>query len=984
MKQIYFYKLFFIGIMLFGSSSFAQTVTGVISDVNGPLPGVNVLVKGTTNGTSTDFDGKYTIDNIAADAILVVSYIGYITQEISVNGRSSINISMQEDASQLEEIILIGYGRQKAKDVTGSVKLLTPEDFNGGVTNSPGQLLQGKVAGVNVTASSGAPGAAISINIRGTSSLGVGSEPLFVVDGIPLDGGFSPGSGFGRLRASRQSPLNFLNPSDIKSMTVLKDASATAIYGTRGANGVIIIETFKGRSGESVLSYDSYLSTSVVANKLDLLDGPQFLAELASRGVSDVTLPGVDPSNNFDYQDLVFRTAITQNHNISYSGGNDNTTFFASISYSDQEGVIETTGLEKVTEHLSVSTSVLNDIIKISGSITLSQQIIESQATGGEGESSVGNLLTALVNAAPTQSPFDADTGSLLGGPSSNPLFYLDLFRDRTQIKTFLANLSFTTDLSFITEGLTYKLNIGAQNSDADRAARINPGGGGDLPTNLAVNKFETSSKLIENYFNYDRTFNNLTISGLLGTSYQEFREEGFELLRNQINTSEIDAIFNFESAENEIVGGLDSFKNIRKLQSYFGRVNLILSDKYLLTASVRVDGSSVFGTNNQFATFPAAALGWNISNEDFMKDSNVFSNLKLRLGWGETGNQAIPVKLTQASFVTSASAGYNFGDILTNGLIAARTANPDLKWETTTQTNIGLDWSILDGKVSGTLDYYTKTTKDLFLEVAAQSPAIVSTVFINSDAEIENTGFEFALNATLLKTENFSLDFGGNIAFLDNEIKNLAADIEIGIITAPGATGETSNIFRTGESSGAFYMKRFLGFENGVEVLSDNKEIVGDAIPDYTYGFYFNANYKKWDLSLNFNGSAGNQIFNNTARIFSSAQSLIVERNNVFTKFLDSAESGSTPIQTSSRYLEDGDYLRLNNASIGYNFDASDIKWLKKARVYITAQNLFVITDYSGFDPEVNSQGGNVKGVDFGAFPSTRTILLGLNISIN
>lgn len=983
MKQIYFYKLFFIGVMLFGSSSFAQTVTGVISDVNGPLPGVNVLVKGTTNGTSTDFDGKYTIDNIASDAILVVSYIGYITQEVSVNGRSSINISMQEDASQLEEVILIGYGKQKAKDITGSVKLVTAEDFNGGVTNSPGQLLQGKVAGVNVTASSGAPGAAISINIRGTSSLGVGSEPLFVVDGIPLDGGGSPGSGFGRLRASRQSPLNFLNPADIKSMTVLKDASATAIYGTRGANGVIIIETYKGKSGKSVLSYDTYVSVSEVANELDLLDGPQFLEALASRGFSDDTTVGRDPSNNFDYQDLVFRSAITQNHKISYSGGTDNTIFYASIGYSDQEGVIETTGFEKVTEHLSVSTSVLNDIIKISGNITASQQIIESQATGGEGESSVGNLLTALAAAAPTQSPFDPATGSLIGGPVTNPLFFLELFRDHTQIKTLLANVSFNTDLSFITEGLSYKLNIGFQSSDADRAARIFPGGGGDLSTALAVNKFESTSKLIENYFNYEKTFNNLTINGLLGTSYQEFREEGFQLLRDQINSSEIDPIYNFESAENEIVGGLDSFLNIRKLQSYFGRINLSLSDKYLFTASVRVDGSSVFGKNEQFGTFPSAALGWNITNEDFLKDSNVFSNLKLRIGWGQTGNQAIPVKLTQASFVTSASAGFNFGDDLTNGLIAARTANPDLKWETTTQTNIGLDWGLFNGKITGTLDYFTKTTDDLFLEVAAQSPAIVSTVFINSDAEIDNDGFEFAINTTLIKTENFSLDFGGNIAFLDNEITNLAADIEIGIITAPGATGETSNIFRAGESSGAFFMKRFLGFENGVEVLSDNKEIVGDALPDVTYGFNFNANYKKWDLSLNFNGVGGNQIFNNTARIFSSAQSLVVERNNIFTEFLSPLEDGSTPIQTSSRYLEDGDYLRLNNASLGYNFDASDIKWLKKARIYITGQNLFVITDYSGFDPEVNSQGGNVKGVDFGAFPSTRTILFGLNISI-
>jgi len=984
MKQIYFYKLFFIGIMLFGSSTFAQTVTGVISDVNGPLPGVNVLVKGTTNGTSTDFDGKYTIDNIAADAVLVVSYIGYITQEVSVNGRSSINISMQEDASQLEEIILIGYGRQKAKDITGSVKLVTAEDFNSGVTTNPGQLIQGKVAGVTVTSSSGQPGAAISINIRGVNSLGTGSEPLFVVDGIPLDGGDSPGGGIGRLRATRQSPLNFLNSSDIKSMTILKDASATAIYGTRGANGVILIETFKGRSGKSVLSYDTYVSSSVVANELNVLNGPQFLSELERFGVSDIV--GRDPNTNTDWQDIVFRTAIAQNHKFSYSGGSDNTTFYASLGYLDQEGLIRTTGFEKTTEHLSVNTSVLNDIIKIEGSITASQQIIESQATGGEGESSVGNLLTSVIRASPTTSPFD-ENGILTGTASSNPVIYLETYRDLTEIKTFLANVTISTDLSFITEGLSYKLNIGVQNSDSDRAVRIIPpaAGGGDITGILVANTFETKNKLIENYFNYDKTFNNLTVNALLGMSYQEFLTKGVNIERDNLTTTDIDPIYNFGVASNEI--STLSFINERKLQSFFGRINLSLSDKYLFTASLRADGSSVFGENNKYGYFPSAALGWNITNEDFMKDSKLFNNLKLRLGWGQTGNQAIPVKVTQGSFATSNAAGFNFGPAVVDGIIVARTPNPDLKWETTTQTNIGLDWSILDGKVSGTLDYYYKLTKDLFLEVAAIAPAIVNTVFINSDTEIENTGFEIALNAKLIKTDDFSLDFGGNIAFLDNEIKNLEADIEVGVVTGPGASNEFSNVFRTGESAGAFFLLRFTGEfdETGTEILSENKEIVGDALPDVTYGFYFNAKYKNWDLSLNFNGVGGNQVFNNTARAFSSAQALGSNRDNVITDFLDPRELPTGGgIKTSSRYLEDAGFLRLNNASLGYNWDASKINWMKSFRLYVTGQNLFVITDYSGYDPEVNSQGGNVYGVDFGSFPSSRTILVGLSISIN
>ena len=958
-----------------------QSISGTITDNNGlPLSGASVIEKGTSNGAITDFDGNYTL-TVSDDTILVVSYLGYVGQEVSVNGRSTIDIIMEEDASQLDEIILIGYGQQKAKDVTGAVKLISAKDFNGGVTNSPGQLLQGKVAGVNVTASSGEPGADIIINIRGVSSLGTSSEPLFVVDGIPLDGGGSPGEGFGRQRATRQSPLNFLNSSDIKSMTILKDASATAIYGTRGANGVVLIETYKGKSGESVLTYDNYVSSSVVANRVNLFDGDGFRAALADFGLTDKEGRAADA--NFDYQDLVFRTAIAQNHKLSYSGGSDKTTFYASLGYTDQEGIIKTTGLEKITEHISVNTSVLNDIIKIRGSITASQQIRESQATGGEGESSIGNLLTAVVRAAPTQNPF-TESGVLSGAREINPLIYLASFRDHTELKTFLANVSFDTDLSFITEGLSFKVNLGFQNSDSDRGARFDSEVGTSA-AELIINTFETSNKLIENYLNYDRTFNNLTINALLGTSYQEFNNKGLSLRRKNFTVSDIDPLYNIGVASDE--RSTTSFTNERKLQSYFGRVNLSLSDKYVLTASLRVDGSSVFGRNERFGYFPSAAFGWNITNEDFLKDSKIFSNLKLRLGWGQTGNQAIPVKVTQASFAASAEAGYNFGSEPVNGVIVARQANPDLKWETTTQTNIGLDWSLFGGKVSGTIDYFNKTTEDLFLEVAAPSPAIVGTVFVNTATEIENTGLELAIDLPIIKTEDFRLDFGGNVAFLDNEISGLAADIEVGVVTGPGASNENSNVFRSGESVGAFFLKRFLGTfdENGTEELSANKEIVGDALPDMTYGFYFNAKYKRWDLSLNFNGVAGNQIFNNTARAFSSAQALGSNKENVIVDFLDPREKfDGSGISTSSRFLENGSFLRLNNASIGYNWDATNIDWMKSLRLYVTGQNLFVITGYSGYDPEVNSQGGNVYGVDFGSFPSTRTILFGLSVSIN
>ncbi|PCE64457.1 TonB-dependent receptor [Sediminicola luteus] len=959
---------------------------GTVLDENGlPMAGASVVEQGSSNGTSTDFDGKFSLQ-VTRGATLTVSYIGYTPKTVTASNESPLSIQLQVDASNLEEVVLVGYGSQRAKDVTGAVKVLDDSEFNQGVVNSPGQLLQGKVSGVNITSGTGEPGSAIDINIRGVNSIGSGSNPLFVIDGVPVEGASAGVNGLGGIGTTRaKSPLNFLNPADIANITILKDASATAIYGTRGANGVVLIETKKGKSGKGSFSYDTYLGVSSVARKIDVLDAEAYKRETARLApiVGRDPASYIDPANaNTDWQDEIYRTAITQNHSISFSGGGEVSRFSASMSYLEQEGLIKNTGQDKFTGRLNAETRLLDDRLKLRGSIAIASIEDESQATGG-GASANGNLLTSTLRANPTAAPYDSE-GNLnaKAGSPDNPVSYFELYRDRAESKTLLANTNATYT---ILEGLEYKLNLAYENSDVDRVVRLYPNSdiGGDIDEGgVNSNSSEISSFLVENYLSYQRIINAFDLNLLLGHSYQEFNNKGTFIGRSGFNTREIDPIFNIGIAERtDFVG---SFTNERKLQSFFGRVNLGYKDKYLLTASLRADGSSVFGENNRYGYFPSAALGWRISEEEFMANNGVFSNLKLRLGWGQTGNQAVPVKVTQGSFTSSEGNGYAFeGTTVVNGITVARTPNPDLKWEVTTQSNIGLDWAILDGRINGTFDYFNKTTTDLFLEVAAPAPTVVSTIFVNADTEIVNQGIEFAVSANLVQSEDFSLDVSANASFIDNEVKNLDTDILVGGISAPGASGETSSIYRSGYPAASFYMKRFEGFDaDGFEILSEENEIVGDPLPEAIYGFDISAMYKQFDLGLNFNGVSGVDIFNNTARAYSNASSLAQNGNNIFTHYLDAAENPTRAVVTSSRYIESGDFFRLNNATLGYRFNTDNLNWLSGLRMYVTGQNLFVITDYSGYDPEVNTAGNNVYGVDYAAYPKARTFLLGLNVS--
>ncbi len=971
-----------------GNQEGKRNLTGMVTDVAGVfLPGVTVFVKGTTKGTVTDINGNYSIPEVGSNDVIVFSFVGMTSKEMLVEGQNKINISMTTDAIGLDEVVAIGYGVKKKTDVTGAVNTLTTDEFNKGVVNSPQQLLQGNVAGLRVASTSGEPGSSMEISIRGISSINSGSEPLYVVDGVPLsNASTSGGGGLGDFGSTRpKNPLNFLNPSDIKSVSVLKDASATAIYGTRGSNGVILIETKKGAKGKGSLTYDTYMSFSNVANKMDLLSAEEYKAETARLA----PLLGRDPASyisdentNIDWQDEMFRSAVTQSHNLSFAGSSsdNNSTYNASLSYLDQEGIVKKTDHSKYTGRLNVGHEAFDGKLKLQFNMTYANMEDNGQALGG-GSTAAGNLMTAMLVANPTVPVYKAN-GELNAttGAGTNPYVYINEYADITNSKRFLGNF---TSVAKLFKGLNYKINFGYETLDAKRTVRLNANVSDlDPDGRVKVNNSQNENILLENYLTYNHRFDNtLSVTGLLGHSYQTLTDEGFYLATSKFSTQEIDPIFNpGVGSEVKSYGG---FKSERKLQSFFGRFNLGFKDRYLLTASLRADGSSVFGDNNQYGYFPSFAAGWRISEEEFIKSLDVFTNLKLRLGWGQTGNQNIPGKVTQSSLSSSKWSGFMFEQgSFTNGIALSRAANPDLKWETTTQTNLGVDFAVVGGRLSGTVDYFKKVTSDLFMNLATEAPSPVPTAYTNVDTEIENTGIELELNAIVIDNADFKLSLGANMALIKNEISGLVTPIEAGMISGPGVTGENIISFQNGESIGSFYMKRFLGFDaDGFGMYSENSEIVGDALPDVTYGFNIKMKYKRFDFSANFNGVSGVDVFNNTARAYFSAATLGQSGANISKHYLSGIENPTQAPKTSDYYLEKGDFFRLNNATLSYNLDVSNITWLNSVRFNITGQNLFTITDYSGFDPESNTSGVGF-GIDYASYPKARTFLFGMNVS--
>ena len=977
-----------------------RTVTGKVTEQDGePLGGVTIVVKGTTTGTTTDMDGNYSLSFDNEDAILVYSFIGYATQEVPAAGQTVINIVLAEEVTELEEIVVIGYGTTKKSDLTGSLASLKEDDFNTGVVTSPEQLIQGRVPGVQITSNNGEPGAGASIKIRGSSSIRSGQRPLYVVDGVPLDmQNTSPDAisaqGFGD--GSPTNPMNFINPNDIESIDILKDASAAAIYGSRGANGVIIITTKKGKEGKSELDYSTYVSISQIPKKLDVLTAEEFVTwrdSLWDVGVDDPSHYGYST----DWQNEIFRTGISHNHNLSIAGGTANNTYRASFNYLNQEGIIEKSSLSRYTGRINVTQKAIKDRLYLEANITASQ-IDESRLPIGSRTGFEGDLIINALQANPTWPVYDS-TGvpfQVNQQNKRNPVAMLEYTEDKTKTNRILASISANLE---ILKGLNYKINFGVDNSVAvrriDQSRLLNY-----MVSDMGqadINNRELSTYVIEHTLTYSKTFADIhRIEALAGFSYQHFIIRGYNIRTRGYESDEVQYSNNLEASSTNL-SQPSSYAVINEMQSIFGRINYNLKEKYLLTATIRRDGSSKFGEDVKYGNFPSFAFAWRLSQEEFISNLNVFNNLKLRLGWGQTGNQEIGEKhsLFSLSAEENAKAVLD-GSSITQGYVLTRTPTPNVTWETTTSTNIGLDFGFFKGRLSGTADYFTRKTTDMLIEVPSKQPAPTNFQLINvAQGYILNNGIELGITGVAVATSDINLDINVNFTKIKNVVKDIPVTrIQTGAASGQGMTGVLVQVYTNDEPMNTFYGYKHLGFDTATgrsiyqEGISgiDTLVLLGSPLPDYTWSVNTSFRYKNIDLSIFVEAVNGNLIYNNTKNSIGVMGNLY-QANNTFRTTVETIESRRNSMRFSDRFLEDGSYIRLSNVTIGYNLPVSNISWVSKLRFYVSSTNLFVLTDYSGYDPDVTNTPGaldayNSIGIDNSSYPKSRTYLFGLNLT--
>ncbi|MEA5461795.1 SusC/RagA family TonB-linked outer membrane protein [Arcicella sp. LKC2W] len=981
--------------MLVSISIYAQdkTVSGKVTDKGdgSGMPGVSISVKGSNKGTQTDINGAYKIA-APANATLVFSFVGYGKQEVVVGARSELNVALVSENKALDEVVVVGYGTTTRKDATGGVTSLTAKDFNQGVIASPEQLLQGRAAGVQMTPNSGEPGAGINIRIRGTTSIRSGNGPLYVVDGIPLDGsstvdGADGSAGFGNVAA--KNPLNFMNPSDIESISVLKDASAAAIYGARGANGVVLITTKKGKSGQSNLNVS--IGTSIASNykNYDVLSTSAFLTEAAKAGL-DVNNKTINAGSSTNWQDQVYRTAVTQNYNLSYGGGNDATNYFFSLGYNDQQGTVKGTSMGRVTARINATHKLFDNKVVLGVAMTTSQIKDKGAATGGD-IGFEGNVISRAIQTNPTYPILAADGSYFTNGTPAfrNPVSLLEQINIGGSTARTLMNITGTWN---ITKDLTYKANFGLDNSNGVTRTSVQPNTPGfsvNIPNNQGysriANRYITTTT-IEHTLNYKTVLGKSKIDAIAGFSYQKFENQsnyvqalyftspaGFDLSNN------LNFVDN-SGTQKAFSGG--SAKSQYDLQSYFGRVNYSFNDKYLLTGTLRVDGSSKFGLNNKYGYFPSVGAAWRLSNESFIP-KEIFSDLKLRTNWGITGNQEFPTNTSLATYAPNSGAG---------GISKENVPNPDIKWESTTAYGVGLDFGLMKGRLTGTVDYFNKSTNNLLFPFAAPQPDVATTRWANIPADIRNTGVEFSLNYQILAGTKLGWDASVNTTFLKNEVAKLdVATIQTGNLYGQGLSGVFIQPITQGYPLYGFFLNDFKGYDsNGNTILSAEKSYKGSPFPTMVWGLTNNFTYGSWNASLFINGQSGGYIYNNTATAVLNRGSL-KQGNNVTPYTLSSTTGqayGDAPV-ASTFYLEKSDFIRISNLSIGHTVKLPANSFAKSLNISLTGQNLLLISNYSGLDPEISNPaaargtGANAipsLGIDYISYPKARAFTLGVS----
>lgn len=977
--------------------AFAQTkqvtVKGTVTNENATaMTGVTVLAVNektpSKKSTQTDSKGNFSFDNLDAEATYTItfSHIGF--SEKAINGyhpdATALTIKLEPSANTAEEVVVVGYGKSTKKDVTGSVKSVKSADFNKGIINSPEQLLQGKVAGVSITSASGEPGAYSTISIRGLGGIRTGSTPLFVVDGVPLDNSSTGGA---------INPLAFINPQDIESMDVLKDASATAIYGARGANGVVIVTTKKGKSGFTSVNYSFNGGISKMANAL-----PVYSADAYKKTLTEINGDLEDFGGNTDWQKEITRTGYTQNHNISLSGGTNKFNYFGSFGMQIQQGILKKNDLKRYNGRMNMSQKLLEDKLMIDVNLTANNTV--------NVRPNIAGLIGSALTTNPTIPAYGADGKPYTFESDINPLLLLDLEKDLTTTNRVLGNISGTLT---ILKGLTYKLNFGIDNSSGTRDIQSLPNTKPLRDGSLVTYNTYNRNYLVENYLTWNAAFNKHKLTLLAGHSYQKIFLQGRSNSINKFPLNDLEPMYNPGLGQEMtlVANRPTGYATINELQSFFGRANYQYNEKYLLTATLRADGSSKFGSNNKYGVFPSFSGAWIISKESFL-ENGPFYNLKLRAGWGQTGNQEIPAKVTQAlsNSTNAASSSYPLYPSGTYpvGTDFVRLANPNIQWEVSDQTDIGLDFELLKGALSGTLDYFKKVSNNILVQVPPGDPVQpASTTWTNVDGmKITNQGFEADLNYRHTTRSGFSYTIGGNITYMKNEVTNSPFSvIYTGAANLAGQTDLYLNGFVNGHPIGSFYLLDFQGVDgngdnkfrdvdnSGTISLDKDRVVMGSAMPKFIYNAYFNVGYKNFDLAANLNGVSGNKIYDLMANGYFNLTQFAKGVNSTPEALSIPKESRGNSTQPSSRYLKDGKYLRLNNLAIGYNFNPASLglsRWVTALRVSFTGQNLFVITPYNGYDPEVNTDKSNngitSYGIDYQSYPKARSFLLGVNVT--
>ena len=967
-----------------------HVVKGVVKTADGTsLPGATINEKGTTKGTVTDIDGKYSLNISKPTGVIVFSFVGFTPLEMNYTGQANMDVVLQEETTSVDEVVAVGYGVQRKSDLTGATNRLTVENMNTSVATSPIEMMQGRVSGVNIIQNNGEPGSGMSVRIRGSNSIRSGQEPLYVIDGIPLDNAdITPNGGTagGINEAGNKNPLSFLNPDDVESIDILKDASSTAIYGARGANGVVIITTKKGKKGAGTINYDGYMGVSQIRQKIDLLTASQFRSYQKADGSK---LLDLGASNN--WQDEIFGIGVTQSHSLSYGGGNDKSTYHTSFSYLDQEGIVKTTGVQKINGNIKVSQKAFKDRLLLTANL-ITSHVEDFRSPISETGGFEGDLILTALKLNPTY-PIKNPDGTYYqhSQDQRNPVAMLNLVDDITQTDRILANMSAEMEIS---KDLKYKLNVGFDRTVAER--RVNQNKALTYLANKGeadINGVSANNRLIENYLTYLKSFGTAhTFNFLLGHAYQYMKVSNTENNVNGFIVDDIKYTDNLQYGKFSAATVLSSAYE-RELQSFFGRVNYSLNKKYILTATGRFDGSSKFGENKKYGFFPSAAAAWRVNEEGFMKEVTFISNLKLRLGWGLTGNQEIPDKISLLAVGTTPSANGYFNGVLSPGITFLRTPNPNIQWETTQQTNLGMDFGFFQNRFSGTIDVFSKKTVDVLLEVPSKAPAATQTQWQNvPNLKIMNTGIELGLNGILIERKSLTWDLGITFAAITNEVKDLPVKlIETGNASGQGLSGTRVQIITNGQPVGTFFGMVYEGLDDkGLSIYKKDakgiavKEYLGSALPKYTFSLNSKIQIKAFDFSMFWYGSQGNKVYNNAANAL-FLKGPLDKGSNVTQQVFNSNESPNNSNAFSSRFIEDGSFIRLSNLTIGYTFNSKSGSWLGKARIYATGNNLLVITKYTGFDPEVSvdaaANGVPSIGMDYTAYPKASTITFGVNL---